>query len=74
MEPIEVRLARLEERIQVVQEDVASLRENFESFREFCVSRWAENPGMSRRDRASIVIALITSVSAIIITLINALV
>jgi len=84
---LRVRIAIVETEIRYIRDDVKDIISQFDSFRQGVYERFesisnqlvalqqsienVNNPGLSSREKASIIIALITSISSIVIALIQ---
>ncbi len=69
---VKERLASLEEKIVRMREDLAELKTGFKEFRVYCYSKFdVINPRLSGRDKATIIVSVLSSITAVIIAFIS---
>lgn len=69
---VKERLASLEEKVVRIREDLTELRTSFKEFRIYCYAKFDTiNPKLSGRDKTTVIVSVLSSITAVIVAFIS---
>jgi len=69
---VKERLVSLEEKVERMRNDLAEFRANFKEFRTYCYTKFDTiNPRLSGRDKTTIIVSALSSITAVLIAFIS---